>query len=164
MPLGLGLVSSSAAALEPLHTGNLIPGLPEDLARECLVRLGFDQLPAARRVSRGWKAEVESPFHHRLRRPHPHLALAQARPLLAGSGLARKYAAAGGYSYRLVLHDPAAGTGHRCPLSPARGRGGRPPAVLPARRGHPSRCDQTMDEHELLLADSIISQQLLMER
>ncbi|RCV04924.1 hypothetical protein SETIT_1G040400v2 [Setaria italica] len=102
--------------------GDFIPGLPEDLARECLVRLGFDQLPAARRVSRGWKAEVESPFHHRLRRPRPLLALAQARPPLADSGPARKYAAAAGYSYRLVLHDPGAGTW--TPLPPLPGGGG----------------------------------------
>ncbi|KAG2656937.1 F-box/kelch-repeat protein At1g80440-like [Panicum virgatum] len=112
-----------AAAPEPSGTGDLIPGLPEDLARECLVRLGFDQLPASRRVSRGWKAEVESPFHHRLRRRRPLLALAQARPPLAGSGPARKYAAAGGYSYRLVLHDPAAGTWTPLPAIPGGGGG-----------------------------------------
>ncbi|RLM78857.1 F-box/kelch-repeat protein [Panicum miliaceum] len=116
-----------AAALEPSDMGDLIPGLPEDLARECLVRIGFDQLPAARRVLRGWKAEVESPFHHRLRRPRPLLALAQARSPLAGSGPARKYAAAGGYSYRLVLHDPGAGTWTPLPALPgARGGGGLP--------------------------------------
>ena len=114
-----------AAARETSDTGDLIPGLPEDLARECLVRLGFDQLPAARRVSRGWKAEVESPFHHRLRRRRPLLALAQARPPLAGSGPARKYAAAGGYSYRLVLHDPAAGAWTPLPAIPG-ARGGLP--------------------------------------
>ncbi|RLN01088.1 F-box/kelch-repeat protein [Panicum miliaceum] len=84
------------------------------LARECLVQLGFNQLPAARRVSRGWKAKVESPFHHRLHCPRP----------LLGS---RKYAAsaaAAGYSYPLVLHDPATGT--RTPL-PALPDGGGPP-------------------------------------
>lgn len=90
---------------------DLIPGLPDDLARECLVRVGFEQLPVARRVSRQWKAEVESPFHHRLRRTRPLLVLAQAAPPLAASGPAHKYAAsATPASYRLVLHDPAAGT------------------------------------------------------
>jgi len=106
--------------------GDLIPGLPEDMARECLLRVGFQHLPAARRVSRGWKAEVESTSHHRARRRHAPLALAQARPPLAGSGPARKYAASGaGYSFRLVLHDPAAG-GSWAPL-PAPPGGGRLP-------------------------------------
>ncbi|XP_062217296.1 F-box/kelch-repeat protein At1g80440-like [Phragmites australis] len=89
---------------------DLIPGLPEDLARECLVRVGFEQLPVARCVSRKWKAEVESPFHHSLRRPRRLLAFAQARPPLADSGPAHKYAASAASSYRLVLHDPDAGT------------------------------------------------------
>ncbi|OEL24814.1 F-box/kelch-repeat protein [Dichanthelium oligosanthes] len=121
----------AAGMLEPPPSsamgGDLIPGLPEDLARECLVRLGFDQLPLARRVSRGWKAEVESPFHHSLRRPRALLALTQARPPLADSGPARKYAAsaAGGHSYRLVLHDPAAVTWTPLPPLPCvRGDGG----------------------------------------
>ncbi|KAL6888878.1 hypothetical protein ACP4OV_009904 [Aristida adscensionis] len=107
---------------------DLIPGLPEDLARECLVRLGFEQLPAARRVSRRWKAEVESPFHHRLRhrRRRPLLALAQARPPLAGSGPARKYAASAAASYRLVLHDLDAGTWAAPPPLPGAHDGGLP--------------------------------------
>ncbi|GJN19308.1 hypothetical protein PR202_gb06572 [Eleusine coracana subsp. coracana] len=89
---------------------DLIPGLPDDLARECLVRVGFDQLPATRRVSRQWKAEVESPFHHRLRRTRPLLVLAQAAPPFAASGPAHKYAAsATPASYRLVLHDVSTG-------------------------------------------------------
>jgi hypothetical protein len=114
-------------ATPSLAMSDLIPGLPEDVARECLLRLGFDQLPAARRVSRGWKAEVESPFHHRLRQPRPLLALAQARPPLVDSGPARKYAASAGYSYRLVLHDLAAGTWTPLPDFPgARGSGGLP--------------------------------------
>ncbi|EEC80906.1 hypothetical protein OsI_23567 [Oryza sativa Indica Group] len=31
----------------------LIPGLPEEVARECLIRVGFDQLPAERDEPRG---------------------------------------------------------------------------------------------------------------
>ncbi|CAO2038083.1 unnamed protein product [Urochloa humidicola] len=114
-----------AARLEPSSAmGDLIPGLPEDMARECLVRLGFDQLPAARRVSRSWKAELESPSHHLLRRPRPLLALAQAQPPLAVSGPAHKYAAsATGHSYRLVLHDPSNGTWTPLPPLPDGGGG-----------------------------------------
>ncbi|KAF8691484.1 hypothetical protein HU200_040629 [Digitaria exilis] len=119
----------SAARLEPSPSpaamaDDLIPGLPEDLARECLVRLSFDQLPMARRVSRRWKAELESPFHHRLRHHRPLLALAQALPPLASSGPARKYAASTGFSYRLVLHDLAAATWTPLPPLPSGERGG----------------------------------------
>uniref|UniRef100_A0A0E0G2V7 F-box domain-containing protein n=1 Tax=Oryza nivara TaxID=4536 RepID=A0A0E0G2V7_ORYNI len=105
----------------------LIPGLPEEVARECLLRVGFDQLPAARSTSRRWKAEVESPFYHRLRRARgmarPLLALAQAEPPLAAAGPANKYAGLS-TSYRLVLHDPV--TGGWAALPPLPGAGGLP--------------------------------------
>ncbi|XBH62416.1 hypothetical protein VPH35_116651 [Triticum aestivum] len=108
--------------------GDLIPGLPEEVARECLLRVGFRQLPAARRTSRQWKAEVESPLYGRLRRANGHarpiLALAQALPPLAASGPAHKYAASAALSnsYRLVLHDPADGGWATLPPLPG-GRG-----------------------------------------
>uniref|UniRef100_A0A0E0JX70 F-box domain-containing protein n=1 Tax=Oryza punctata TaxID=4537 RepID=A0A0E0JX70_ORYPU len=105
----------------------LIPGLPEEVARECLLRVGFDQLPAARSTSRRWKAEVESPFYHRLRRARgmarPLLALAQAEPPLAAAGPANKYAGLS-TSYRLVLHDPVGGGGGWTALPPLPGGGG----------------------------------------
>uniref|UniRef100_A0A0D9VDL2 F-box domain-containing protein n=1 Tax=Leersia perrieri TaxID=77586 RepID=A0A0D9VDL2_9ORYZ len=105
----------------------LIPGLPEEVARECLLRVGFDQLPTARATSRRWKAEVESPFYHRLRRAHglarPLLALAQAQPPLTASGPAHKYAGLS-TSYRLVLHDPLAD--EWAPLPPLPGGAGLP--------------------------------------
>ncbi|EAZ37525.1 hypothetical protein OsJ_21857 [Oryza sativa Japonica Group] len=95
----------------------LIPGLPEEVARECLIRVGFDQLPAVRRISRQWKAEVESPAYNRLRKAEglarPALALVQARRELAEAGpAADKQSSAGGVpgnSYRMVLLDPAEG-------------------------------------------------------
>ncbi|XP_040377317.1 F-box/kelch-repeat protein At1g80440-like [Oryza brachyantha] len=105
----------------------LIPGLPEEVARECLLRVGFDQLPAARSTSRRWKAEVESPFYHRLRRARgmarPLLALAQAEPPLPAAGPARKYAGLA-TSYRLVLHDPVGGGWATLPPLPSGGGGG----------------------------------------
>ncbi|OEL12922.1 F-box/kelch-repeat protein [Dichanthelium oligosanthes] len=103
--------------------GDLIPGLPEEVARECLVRVGFDQLPVVRRISRQWKSEVESPDYHRLRRaeglarPVLALALAQpAAPVADDAGLTQKHSSAeagstGGpaNSYRMVLLDPVEG-------------------------------------------------------
>lgn len=99
--------------------GELIPGLPEEVARECLVRVGFDQLPVVRRISRQWKAEVESPDYSRLRRAEglarPVLALVQAQPEPAESGPAQKHSSAatgaGGPAncYRMVILDPVEG-------------------------------------------------------
>ncbi|KAL7222245.1 hypothetical protein ACSBR1_024037 [Camellia fascicularis] len=45
----------------------LLPGLPNHVALECLIRIPFDQFPAAASVCRGWKAEIELPEfrHHR---------------------------------------------------------------------------------------------------
>ncbi|KAL5225828.1 hypothetical protein ABZP36_012467 [Zizania latifolia] len=94
----------------------LIPGLPEDVARECLIRVGFDQLPVVRRISRQWKAEAESPGYNRLRRAEgvsrPALALVQARPDPGEAGPAGKQSSTAGgpaNSYRMVLLDPAEG-------------------------------------------------------
>jgi len=110
--------------------GELIPGLPEEVARECLVRVGFDQLPVVRRISRQWKSEVESPDYHRQRRAEglvrPVLALVQAQPTAppaddgAGGPVDKHSTAAGSggpaNSYRMVLLDPV--EGRWAPLPP----------------------------------------------
>jgi hypothetical protein len=110
--------------------GDLIPGLPEEMARECLVRVGFDQLPVVRRISRQWKSEVESPDYHRLRRAEglarPVLALAQAQPAAPADNAApaaekHSSAAASGApanSYRMVLLDPVEGRWAPLPALP----------------------------------------------
>ncbi|XP_062178931.1 F-box/kelch-repeat protein At1g80440-like [Phragmites australis] len=113
--------------------GELIPGLPEEVARECLVRVGFDQLPVVRRISRQWKSEVESPDYNRLRRAEglarPVLALVQAQPAAPAddAGPAHKHspgagarAGAGGpaNSYRMVLLDPVEGRWAPLPALP----------------------------------------------
>ncbi|CAN6163583.1 unnamed protein product [Urochloa humidicola] len=112
--------------------GELIPGLPEEVARECLVRVGFDQLPVVRRISRQWKSEVESPYYHRLRRAEglarPVLALAQARPAAVPADDAAACAAANKHSsaasagpanpYRMVLLDPVEGRWAPLPSPP----------------------------------------------
>ncbi|XP_012700569.1 LOW QUALITY PROTEIN: F-box/kelch-repeat protein At1g80440-like [Setaria italica] len=110
--------------------GELIPGLPEEVARECLVRVGFDQLPVVRRISRQWKSEVESPDYHRLRRAEglarPVLALAQAQPAAPADDAApaahkhSSTAASGGpaNSYRMVLLDPVEGRWAPLPALP----------------------------------------------
>lgn len=62
----------------------LIPGLPDDLARECLSRVPYEQLSSVGAICRGWKAEIESPGFLAQRKSAGQsqvlVALAQARP------------------------------------------------------------------------------------
>ncbi|KAI5337155.1 hypothetical protein L3X38_016424 [Prunus dulcis] len=50
----------------------LISGLPDDIAYDCLIRIKHDQFPAMASVCKGWKAEVELPEFHRLRKAGGH--------------------------------------------------------------------------------------------
>lgn len=66
----------------------LIPGLPDELARECLIRVPYGQLPVAASVCKGWKIEIES-SEFRIRRKAAGLGevvlvLAQAHPSPTG--------------------------------------------------------------------------------
>ena len=46
----------------------LVSGLPEDLARDCLIRVSYKQFPTVASVCKDWKTEVESPEFRRRRR------------------------------------------------------------------------------------------------
>lgn len=46
----------------------LIPGLPDDVARECLVRLMYRQFSTVLSVSKGWRTQLESPEFYRRRK------------------------------------------------------------------------------------------------
>ncbi|KAM3191915.1 hypothetical protein ACQJBY_069260 [Aegilops geniculata] len=117
-----------SSCFEASAMSDLIPGLPEEVARECLIRVGFDQLPAVRRISRQWKEEVESPDYGRLRRAEglarPVLAMVQAQPERVEPGPAQKHASAsaanGGpaNNYRMVLLDPLEGRWAPLPVLP----------------------------------------------
>ncbi|CAL9061541.1 unnamed protein product [Musa banksii] len=92
----------------------LIPGLPNDIAQECLIRVPYDGFPTVRSVCRHWKQEVQSSQFHSLRKTagltRPVIALAQAEPALAPTaGPAKKYTASASPSYRLVLFEPVTG-------------------------------------------------------
>ncbi|KAF1865823.1 hypothetical protein Lal_00021824 [Lupinus albus] len=63
---------------------DLISGLPEDIARECLIRVSYQQFPAVASVCKEWKTEIASPEFRRQRRSTGHsqniLIMVQARP------------------------------------------------------------------------------------
>ncbi|KAH0449565.1 hypothetical protein IEQ34_020257 [Dendrobium chrysotoxum] len=47
---------------------DLIPGLPEEIGLECLIRVPHGTLPLLRQVCSRWKQAIESPLFHHLRR------------------------------------------------------------------------------------------------
>ncbi|KAI5392591.1 F-box/kelch-repeat protein At1g80440 [Lathyrus oleraceus] len=61
----------------------LISGLPEDVARDCLIRVSYQQFPAVASICKGWKKEIHTPEYHRQRRRTGHaqkvLVMVQAR-------------------------------------------------------------------------------------
>ncbi|KAI5414019.1 hypothetical protein KIW84_058239 [Lathyrus oleraceus] len=50
----------------------LISGLPEDIARDCLIRISYHQFPAVASVSKGWKTEIQMSEFRRLRKSMGH--------------------------------------------------------------------------------------------
>lgn len=46
----------------------LIPGLPNDIGRECLLRVSYEEFPISLEICKGWKTEIESDQFHRLRK------------------------------------------------------------------------------------------------
>ncbi|KAH7867457.1 hypothetical protein Vadar_033726 [Vaccinium darrowii] len=98
----------------------LVPGLPNDVALECLIRLPFDNFSEASSVCKGWKAEIQLPEFRRHRKSagftRSIMVLAQARvdPTTTphvGKLLARQV-------YRLSLFDPDTGCGLDLPPVP----------------------------------------------
>lgn len=90
----------------------LIPGLPEEIARECLVRVPFDLFSTVRTVCRLWRREIDSSLFHWIRKSEnltrKVVALAQAEPAVESEGPAHKYyRSATTPTYRLTLFDPA---------------------------------------------------------
>uniref|UniRef100_A0ACD5WU10 Uncharacterized protein n=1 Tax=Avena sativa TaxID=4498 RepID=A0ACD5WU10_AVESA len=113
-------VSSMSSCFAATAMSDLIAGLPEEVARECLIRVGFDQLPTVRRISRQWKKEVESPDYGRLRRAErlarPVLAMVKAHPEHVDQGQAQKRGPAN--NYRMVLLDLVEGRWAPLPVLP----------------------------------------------
>ncbi|OWM66133.1 F-box/kelch-repeat protein At1g80440-like [Punica granatum] len=98
----------------------LIPGLPNDVARECLVRIPYEQVRFAASICKGWKKEIESP-EFRDRRKAAGLSgvlviLAQARPSLIWEFDSPKHVAS--LTYRLSVFQPLSGQWSTLPPIP----------------------------------------------
>ncbi|PSS07457.1 F-box/kelch-repeat protein [Actinidia chinensis var. chinensis] len=99
---------------------DLIPGLPNEVALECLIRVPYNELSVAASVCRGWKAEIEMPVFRRHRKSsglaRPIRVLAQARvDPNQNSRVAKSLARA---VYRLTLCDPETGHWSELPVMP----------------------------------------------
>ncbi|KAG6486259.1 F-box/kelch-repeat protein At1g80440-like [Zingiber officinale] len=89
---------------------DLIPGLPADIALECLLRLPFHALAGARCVCKRWRQKITSPSFYGLRKAGGH-----ARPLIA----LIQWNPSGGPGYKnLNLFEPTAGVWTRLPAVP----------------------------------------------
>ncbi|KAJ8504169.1 hypothetical protein OPV22_005055 [Ensete ventricosum] len=96
----------------------LLPGLPDDIARECLIRVPYRGFPTARSVCRLWKRELDSPCFYRIRKgaglTRSVVAFAQAESAPAtGSSAVKKTPC-----YRLSLFEPATGAWSLLPPVP----------------------------------------------
>ncbi|KAJ1404079.1 Kelch-type beta propeller [Sesbania bispinosa] len=100
----------------------LISGLPEDVARDCLIRVSYQQFPAVASVSKGWKTEIQMPEFRRRRRTTGHaqkiLVTVQSRfdSDKRASGLLVK--AVSNPVYRLSVFEPETGNWSELPLPP----------------------------------------------
>ncbi|KAL5574652.1 hypothetical protein UlMin_016351 [Ulmus minor] len=99
---------------------DLISGLPEDIARDCLTRVKYDQFSAVASVCKSWKVEIELPEFSRIRKLSGHaqrlIVMVQARFDPTRYCGAIKSSAAP--VYRLTLFEPETGNWTDAPPIP----------------------------------------------
>lgn len=102
---------------------SIIPGLIDDLGRECLIRIPYQEFPTAISVSKTWESEIRSPEFRRLRKSsgvnRPVIVLAQAKsddPNMSPDQEAKQHATRP--IYRLTASDPVSGTWTELPEIP----------------------------------------------
>ncbi|KAL9258062.1 F-box/kelch-repeat protein-like protein, partial [Drosera capensis] len=107
----------------------IIPGLIDDVGRECLLRIPYDSFPSTASVSTFWAGEIRSREFHQHRKSlnlsQPVIILSQA----IGQGRARSEKGDDSVSpsYRLVIYEPV--TKEWKPMLPA--IPGSKPGILP---------------------------------
>ncbi|XP_010691786.3 F-box/kelch-repeat protein At1g80440 [Beta vulgaris subsp. vulgaris] len=105
-----------------LEMDSIIPGLIDDLGRECLIRVPFYELPTATSVCKKWKSEITlSEFRVQRKRAgvtRPIIVLAQAQsegPNENSDPGVKQHPSKP--TYQLTVSDPTAGTwGHLPPI------------------------------------------------
>ncbi|KAJ8505680.1 hypothetical protein OPV22_006566 [Ensete ventricosum] len=106
----------------------LIPGLPQEIARECLVRVPFIAFRTVHAVCKLWKRDLESASFHRHRkslgldRPVVVLAQSEPPPVVAASADGEK-SYPSPLLYRLALFEPTTGAWSSLPPIPGRPHG-----------------------------------------
>ncbi|KAL2332400.1 hypothetical protein Fmac_019981 [Flemingia macrophylla] len=98
----------------------LISGLPEDVARDCMIRVPYQQFPAVASVCKGWSAEIQSPEFHRRRRTANHaqkiLVTVQSKIETEKSRTGLLAKSASNPVYRLSVLEPETGSWSELPL------------------------------------------------
>ncbi|KAF8027522.1 hypothetical protein BT93_E0428 [Corymbia citriodora subsp. variegata] len=98
----------------------LIPGLPDDMARECLIRVPYAGLSAVASTCKGWKAEIKLPQFrsHRKSAGHTQTIIVMAQAVLdppRSSGFAKLCHVP---VYRLTAFEPVSGSWSELLLPP----------------------------------------------
>ncbi|RZC75268.1 hypothetical protein C5167_050750 [Papaver somniferum] len=98
----------------------IIPGLPDEIGRECLIRIPFDQFSTVSSVSRSWKQEIQSKEFHHQRKINGFdqslLALIQSDPITISSIKPPKTLITP--AHRLSLYEPGKNEWHKLPPIP----------------------------------------------
>lgn len=99
---------------------DLIPGLPFDIARDCLVRVTYKQFSTVVSVNKAWKAEIQSPVFRQYRKSEHKsqraIVLAQARINPDQSSNTMKYRISP--AYRFTVFEPETGDWSELPPVP----------------------------------------------
>ncbi|KAB1218602.1 hypothetical protein CJ030_MR3G026482 [Morella rubra] len=94
----------------------LVSDLPDDVIRDFLSRVPYDDLPSIASVCKGWMAEVQLPEFHRLRKETGHaqklIVMAQVRVQPNRSGLENFS------ELQLTIFEPDSGVLRELPLAP----------------------------------------------
>lgn len=99
----------------------LISGLPDDIARDCLIRVSYQQFAAVASVCKGWKSEIQMPEFGRRRKSTGQtqriVAMVQARvdSEKPGSGMVKNSM---NPVYRLTVFEPETGQWSEMPPVP----------------------------------------------
>lgn len=98
----------------------LIPGLPDDIARECLIRVPYAGFSTVASTCKGWKAEIELPQFrsHRKSAGHSQVILVMAQTVLDPArsiGFAKLCHVP---VYRLTTFEPVSGSWSELPPPP----------------------------------------------